>query len=414
LWPRMRADLSAVSLFSGAGGLDVGFHAAGFRTHLAIEMDERACKTLNRNAKYAPAHVWQRRIEEVSDAELLACIARKNIDVVIGGPPCQPFSKSGFWARGDVARFNDPRARTTFENFIRVMRLVAPRAFLLENVAGLAQQGRDEGLRYLQGNLDRLGYLTSCQILNACDFGVPQARERLFMIGVLRAEGTNRFEFPSPRFGQHEQPPHRTAWDALWDLDGDDYGDDLHVRGRWGKLLKTIPEGHNYLHHTVRGGGYELFGWRTRYWAFLLKLAKDKPSWTITAQPAQANGPFHWDSRRLSRRELARLQTFPDDYEFDGELEDVQLQIGNAVPPLLAEVLAREIRRQLLGQPRTSMELKLLRPPANKKATKARHETRLPPEFRDLIRKRAAHPGTGKGPGARRRARDQEQSLASV
>jgi DNA (cytosine-5)-methyltransferase 1 len=174
----------------------------------------------------------------------------------------------------------------------------------------------------------------------------------------------------------------------------------LRVRGRWGALLKTIPEGENYLHHTARGHGDELFGWRTRYWAFLLKLSKMRPSWTITAQPAQANGPFHWDSRRLSPRELARLQTFPDSYQFEGTIADVQRQVGNSVPPVLAEVLAREIRRQLLGAPRVSLSPTLLLGPAKAKPIPTPHATKLPAQYRDLVKKRAAHPGTGKGPGA--------------
>lgn len=392
----------AISLFSGAGGLDVGFHAAGFRTHLAIEMDATACETLKKNTDYAPKHVWQKPIEDVTDDELLACVGERTIDVVIGGPPCQPFSKSGFWARGDVARFNDPRARTTFEHFVRVMRLVKPRALLLENVTGLALRGRDEGLRFLEGRLRALGYRLSRQILNAADFGVPQSRERLFMIGV-RGDDDVRFVFPSGTFGGEGQPARRTAWDGLWNVKPPKDVDELRVRGRWGSLLRTIPEGENYLHHTARGAGDELFGWRTRYWAFLLKLSKSRPSWTITAQPAQANGPFHWESRRLSRRELARLQTFPDDYAFEGTIEDVQRQIGNAVPPVLAEVLAREIRRQLLGTPRVSLSPTLLLPAARTKSVPTPHLTKLPAEYRDLVKKRAAHPGTGKGPGAVRR-----------
>ncbi|MBL8695881.1 MAG: DNA cytosine methyltransferase [Planctomycetes bacterium] len=392
----------ALSLFSGAGGLDVGFHAAGFRTHLAIEMDGIACETLKKNSEYAPKHVWQKPIEDVTDDELLACVGQREIDVVIGGPPCQPFSKSGFWARGDVARFDDPRAKTTFEHFVRVMRIVKPRAFLLENVTGLALRGRDEGLQFLKGRLRGLGYRLSLKVLNAADFGVPQSRERLFMIGV-RGEDDVSFSFPTGAFGGEGQPSHRTAWDALWNVKAPKDVDELRVRGRWGPLLRTIPEGENYLHHTARGTGEELFGWRTRYWAFLLKLSKTRPSWTITAQPSQANGPFHWDSRRLSRRELARLQTFPDDYKFEGTIEDVQRQIGNAVPPVLAEVLALEIRRQVLGRPRASLSPTLLLGPAKALPLPTPHATRLPAQYRDLVKKRAPHPGTGKGPGATRR-----------
>ena len=122
--------------------------------------------------------------------------------------------------------------------------------------------------------------------------------------------------------------------------------EDLTVRGKWADLLPSIPEGSNYLHHTDRGEGMPLFGWRRRYWTFLLKLAKNRPSWTIQAQPGPAVGPFHWSNRRLSVRELSRLQTFPDDVNIVGGKGSAQKQLGNAVPSLLAEVIGRAIRQQ--------------------------------------------------------------------
>ena len=118
------------------------------------------------------------------------------------------------------------------------------------------------------------------------------------------------------------------------------------MRGRWADLLPSIPEGENYLWHTSRKGGMPLFGWRTRYWSFLLKLAKALPSWTIQAQPGPAIGPFHWDNRLLSVAEMAAIQTFPPGTRFVGSRNSVQRQIGNAVPSLLAEVVARAICEQ--------------------------------------------------------------------
>src|SRR6185369_15502643 len=104
-------------------------------------------------------------------------------------------------------------------------------------------------------------------------------------------------------------------------------------------LLPSIPEGENYLHHTPRKGGLPLFGWRTRYWSFLLKLAKNQPSWTIQAQPGSAIGPFHWQNRRLAWQEMAALQTFPREFEIASSTVEIQRQIGNAVPSLMAEIL---------------------------------------------------------------------------
>jgi DNA (cytosine-5)-methyltransferase 1 len=134
------------------------------------------------------------------------------------------------------------------------------------------------------------------------------------------------------------------------------------MTGKWADLLASIPEGQNYLWHTDRGGGKPLFGWRRRYWSFLLKLAKGRPSWTIQAQPGPATGPFHWRNRKLSAAELSRIQTFPDGLIYDCRHADVQKLIGNAVPSALAEALAREIARQLLGSANSTITLSLVPP----------------------------------------------------
>jgi DNA (cytosine-5)-methyltransferase 1 len=279
--------------------------------------------------------------------------------VLIGGPPCQPFSKSGFWATGEAKRLNDPRA-TTLEAYLRVLAEAQPKAFLLENVEGLGFRGKDEGLKLIQERLEAINrahktkYRASIATLNAADFGVPQFRRRMFIISSR--DGT-MFEFPEPtHLGPNlvervdNRPRYLTAWDALHDLP-EPSSTLVKVKGKWADLLPTIPEGNNYLWHTDRGGGEPLFGWRRRYWSFLLKLAKDQLSWTIQAQPGPATSPFHWNNRRLTMREMARLQTFPEDVMITGRLADAQRQLGNAVPSLLAEVLAREIAEQLLGLP---------------------------------------------------------------
>src|SRR5207249_3243156 len=132
--------------------------------------------------------------------------------------------------------------------------------------------------------------------------------------------------------------PYRTAWDAIGDLDDEHWPLELKPTGKWTGLLKSIPEGKNYLWHTPRGGGDPLFGWRTRYWSFLLKLSKRQPSWTIQAEPGPATGPFHWRNRLLSVEELARLQTFPHGFQVVGNRRSAQRQIRNAVPGALGEL----------------------------------------------------------------------------
>ncbi len=360
--PGSRPELLAVSLYTGAGGLDYGFEAADCHIRAAVEMDHDCCETIKANRKWP---VIARAVEEVPSDEILRCsrLEVRQTDVLIGGPPCQPFSKSGYWTSGDTRRLNDPRARTLHE-FMRLVNDLLPVAFLLENVHGMSYSGKEEGFRLLAkltGEINRRNkteYRLSWKVLNAAEYGVPQFRERFFLIAHREGKA---FEFPSPTHGEADESPqgalfsvrrqqYVTAWDAIGDIGAPSPGEDLKVRGRWADLLPSIPEGENYLWHTNRKGGLQLFGWRTRYWSFLLKLAKNRPSWTIQAQPGPAIGPFHWSNRLLSVREMARLQTFPEDIDFVGSRRSVQIQIGNAVPSLLAEVLAREIARQFFGR----------------------------------------------------------------
>lgn len=411
----MRRKPTLISLFSGAGGLDYGLEAAGFRTGVAVEMDRDCCETLRRNRRWP---VIERSIFEVPTAEMLEAAGSKRgqLDLVIGGPPCQPFSKSGYWARGDTKRLGDPRAGT-LGAYMRVVEEALPRAFLLENVEGLAYSEKNEGLRFVLKMVEAINkkahvnYAPSFRVLCAADYGVPQLRFRLFMIASRDGEA---FAFPSPTHWPRRDaddatsPPlerYRTAWDALADV-GPGADEDLAMRGKWADLLPTIPEGSNYLWHTDRGGGIPLFGWRRRFWSFLLKLSKALPSWTIQAQPGPGTGPFHWSNRRLSMRELARLQTFPDDVRVHGAYRAVHRQVGNAVPSLLGEVLGREIRRQILGE-RVPEGLKLL-PPDRSPAPAPERRKRVPRQFRSLRGRYTAHPGTGKGFRARSWASDAE------
>lgn len=394
--------LRAISLFTGAGGLDLGFEAAGFETAVALEIDTRCVETLRANRNWP---VIDRDILEVATSELLSA-GRLNYgeaDVLIGGPPCQPFSKSGFWASGEARRLDDPRAGT-LGAYMRVLEEARPRSFLLENVEGLGFRGKDEGLKLITSELARINavlgtrYSASIAVLNAADFGVPQLRRRLFVIG---ARDGRRFEFPMPSHVDavlaqpwDNRPCHRTAWDALHDVVADDPL--LAPAGKWATLLPSVPEGQNYLWHTNRGGGEPLFGWRRRYWSFLLKLAKAQPAWTLQAQPGPATGPFHWASRRLSMREMARLQTFPDDFMVTGSVADAQRQLGNAVPSLLGEVLARAMSRQLLGvavdRDAPALALPLAPPlPAPERISE------VPAAYMKLRGDYDAHPGTGKG-----------------
>lgn len=401
------SKLTAISLFTGAGGLDYGFEAAGFRTAVALEIDPRCCATLRRNRRWP---VIDRDIASISTKELLKTAGLKvgESDVLIGGPPCQPFSKSGFWATGDAKRLNDPRA-TTLEGYLRVLAEARPRAFLLENVEGLGFRGKDEGLQLIHARLadinkaHRTKYRATIGTLNAADYGVPQLRKRIFVIG---ARDGSTFDFPPATHGSPAdvdwsdgRPRHLTAWDALHDL-AEPNDPAVRVKGKWADLLATIPEGENYLWHTDRGGGEPLFGWRRRYWSFLLKLAKDRAAWTIQAQPGPATGPFHWRNRRLTMREMARLQTFPNDVDIVGSIADAQRQLGNAVPSLLGEVLARSMSEQLFGAARRRTAPRLAIEAARSPPPPAEPVARVPAKYQSLRGQHEAHPGTGRGAGA--------------
>ncbi|MGJ3265155.1 MAG: DNA cytosine methyltransferase [Salinarimonas sp.] len=399
----MAREPTVISLFTGAGGLDYGFEAAGFRTAVALEMDARCCETLRANRSWP---VIESDVAAVPTAAILeaAGLRAGEADVLIGGPPCQPFSKSGFWATGEARRLNDPRA-STLECWLRVLAEARPRAFLLENVEGLGFKGKDEGLRLIQERLAAINaafgtrYAAQIAVLNAADYGVPQVRRRMFVIG---SRDGAPFAFPEPTHAEVGSlalggtRPCVTAWDALHDL-AEPNDTEVRLKGKWADLLPSVPEGENYLWHTDRGGGEPLFGWRRRYWSFLLKLAKAQPSWTIQAQPGPATGPFHWSDRRLTMREMARLQTFPDDVRILGTLIEAQKQLGNAVPSLLAEVLAREIGRQLLGRAPAGGEPTLAVGVASRPAPPPRPPAPVPERYLGLRGDHEAHPGTGRG-----------------
>lgn len=392
-----------ISLYTGAGGLDLGFEAAGFEVAVAIELDPDAVATIRRNRDWP---LIDRDIHDVPTREILETggLAEGEADALVGGPPCQPFSKSGYWSNhGASLRLDDPRAGT-MGAYLRVLRDTLPRTFFLENVPGLAYRGKSEGIELLERTIEAINtergvsYSLRYGQLNAAEHGIPQMRERVIVVGAR--DGTD-MELPSPTHGPAPDhcasaaiEPCLTAWDAIGDLE-EDNDPELQLRGKWAGLLPSIPEGENYLWHTDRGGGLPLFGWRRRYWSFLLKLAKGRPSWTIQAQPGPATGPFHWRSRRLSVRELCRLQTFPDDYQISGGLSAAQRQLGNAVPAALAEVVARAMRRTFLADPIDPRAT--LIPQRRRPLPEPEPPTEVPAAYRSLAGAHEPHPGTGRG-----------------
>jgi DNA (cytosine-5)-methyltransferase 1 len=358
-------ELPAISLFSGAGGLDLACEASGFRTVAAVELDARARETMSHNAdEFFPdlncdpaTGALFRDITETPPQLLLerAGLRRGEAALLHGGPPCVAFSKTGYWLpfkRED----KDPKA-TLVDWFAGMAAETKPKAVLMENVYGLVYKRSRHHLERFLALMDEADYEMRFEVLLAADYGVPQIRQRLFCVGLRRdlIDGDpSLWEFPWPEqshAGPHETrklwrqdlPGHVTAGEALVDLPGrlNPAEPEEIVRGTFEQEFRAVPPGDNYLFWTEKRGHPEpRWEWRTRYWSFLLKAHPDEPSPTIQGQPGPWVGPFHWENRRFRTAELKRLMTFPDGFEILGSRRERQLQLGNAVPPLLGEQVA--------------------------------------------------------------------------
>jgi DNA (cytosine-5)-methyltransferase 1 len=373
--PRRRRPLSlgwravrSISLFSGAGGLDLGCEAAGFVTSIAVENNPVAGRTLLANRKYFPLLEADSIVDEIVETppeEIVerSGVARGELDLVHGGPPCTPFSKSGYWLAYKRAG-EDPKA-SLLDNYAEVVRVAQPKAFIMENVfaLGYRNQNRPVFERFIRA-INAAGYSFDFKVLVAADYGVPQNRQRLICVGIRNdlldvPSAFWRFTWPEPTHsGPHETrtgwdpslPGHRTTAQAFEGLDATNNPPETEevVRGTYAEELFAVPPGDNYLWWTAhRGHAEPRFKWRSRYWTFLLKLHPERPSPTIQGQPGPWVGPFHWENRRLRVGELKRLMEFPDDFVVTGSRRDQQLQLGNAVPPRLGHVVAHHVALEL-------------------------------------------------------------------
>lgn len=387
--------LTVLSAFTGLGGLDVGLEYAGFVNVGCIERSATARASLAANRP-------QWRLLEPHEICAVARdltprmlgLRRGELSLLAGAPVCQPFSKAAQWTQSGRRGLKDPRSQCLTGFFVLVERLL-PKIVLIENVPGFVA-GKQSALGRVRRSLERINrnhatnYQVTCHIVDAADYGVPQHRKRAILVAH---RGGKSFKMPSPTY-QHKPI---TAWDALAPgktvapLECDD--------GGWLDLLPSIPEGRNYLWHTPRGGGMPLFGYRTRYWSFLLKLAKDRPAWTLAAQPGPYTGPFHWGNRRLTERESLRLQSIPTTWVVAGARPERVWQIGNATPSLLAEVVGRAIATQFFGcEFRKSPRLQIKR---SNRLPVSMPVPRPPRAYHKLARDWPDHPGAGKGPRPR-------------
>ena len=344
--------MRSISLFSGCGGLDLGLHDAGFKTVLASDFEALCAETWRQNMPATPFIVG--RIGDLSRSDLASRLGGKisDIDLIAGGPPCPPFSKSRFYRKEKPRALDDPNGSETINGYLNMLDWVRPRAFILENVKGLAYKVHAEALATIIERAEKLGYKVSTAVLNSADYGVPQIRERCFVVGSLGS----RIELPKPTHSNDPSSallPWVTAGEVLSDLDTEENASDEghFAGGQHNGLLHQVPPGDNYLYFTEKRGHPEpRFKWRGRYWSFLLKLSPDMPSWTIQARRSNNMGPFHWRSRILRISEIKRLQTFPDAFALAGTIEQQWRQIGNAVPPLLAAAVGRSVA-EAIGTP---------------------------------------------------------------
>lgn len=382
-----------LSVFAGAGGLDLGLEAAGFE-HIGLIEKEGVCReTLSLNRPKWPHGQW----DDVHEAALKCKprqfnLKRGELDLLAGAPPCQPYSTAAQWSSTSRRGFEDERA-STLSSFLDLATSFRPKVVLMENVPSFwnSTVGTEEIVRGFFDGLStkKSHYRVEARILNAADYGVPQVRKRAIIV-AWRTDA--EFEWPEANFAAAP----RNCWDALSEIESSELPE---AKGKWADLLPSIPEGWNYLWHTKKGEGRELFGYRTKFWSFLLKLSKDRPAWTLAAQPGPSTGPFHWDNRPLAIEEMLALQTFPTQWKFVGAAREQVKMIGNATPPLLSEVLGRSIRQSLLGHV-IRRKVRYLPSKANCRPTLST-VSKVPEKYLCLEQDYPAHPGKGKGPNPR-------------
>lgn len=404
-----RRPLRAIDLFCGAGGLTEGFRRAGYEVSFALDRDRDSCETYRLNQPDVPLE--HALITTLTPAEI-ADRAGGDIDVVIGGPSCQGFSTAGRrngWVRPDDGR------NELWSHMLALVEHLRPRAFLMENVPGLVYWRDGHMGRTILDRFEQLGYSVTMDILLAADFGVPQRRRRLFIVGLL---GSERFQMPptthmggwrrdtlslwEARRREEGLLSHLALWDAIGDLPAIEAGEasakypDVR-RTPFARLMRThskslrdheapsLPAEHRLLIEHVPQGGtwrdipphllpHRFRGMRRTDGSNLLgRLDPKLPAYTITTQFNNVTtGCFThpYQDRALSIREGARLQTFPDTYHFVGSITSRCRQIGNAVPPLLAQALARQLAVALLGHAADEFHPEVERP---------RPATQLPP-----------------------------------
>lgn len=336
--------MKIIDLFCGIGGLSLGFEQAGFDVVAAVDMWEDAVKTYNHNRKQPVAKVMT--VESFNDDVLPTLVKSEKITGIIGGPPCQGFSTVG------KREIEDPRNKMYLE-FYRAVKIANPDFFVIENVKGMLTLNKGAFVKDLLERFGEngLGYTISYKLVNAADYGVPQNRYRVFYVGIKN----KTFKFPQ------EYAYKLSASDGISDLMGADtnhYG--THPQNEYQRLLRgsqNKPLNQDYTNHTEQtvkiismipdGGNIKSLPsefWEIRkYNKAFERMSSTRPSNTIDTGHRNY---FHYAEPRIpTLRESARLQSFPDEFEVLGTRGSQYKQIGNAVPPMLAKVIADQIMK---------------------------------------------------------------------
>jgi DNA (cytosine-5)-methyltransferase 1 len=365
-------NLRAVDLFAGAGGLSLGFEKAGFKVIFGVENDICSAETYMMNRNGRSRKIILSDISQINFTDTLTKfkLKRGEIDVLLGGPPCQGFSTSNM-----KTRTADNPKNHLFKEFLRVAEEIYPKWILFENVSGIVNFEKGKVIEIINAELNDIGYSCSWDIINSADYGVPQVRKRFFLIGNRMGI---RFVFPHPSFG-NERKPYVKARDAVSDLPllGNGNNIDLlpyHYNGsKLSNYQRDMREGweKNYCLNNCVTKNSDLIVKRYKFippggnWrdipsrlmknyknksnchsGIYKRLRWDKPS--IVISNFRKNMLIHpIEHRGLSIREAARLQSFPDWYIFYGRLGSQQQQVVDAVPPFLAEILGDRIKRYL-------------------------------------------------------------------
>lgn len=320
-----------VSIFSGCGGLDYGFHLEGYETVWANDFSPWACQSFAANFGDVIHYKDITQINPVDDKTIPSC------DLVLGGFPCQDFSI--IWKQPGL---NGKRGGL-FRHFAEFVEAKKPKAFVAENVKGLITANGGKAIETIIKDFENIvpGYLVKPHLYNFADYGVPQYRERIIFVGIRLNTGFN-FTHPKPSHGKDKQCPYVTAGEALKGVEKvDSNNEHINIKEKTRKIIDLIPEGGNFS-DIPKDNPLYVKGMISHVYR---RLKLDEPAKTIIAAGGGGTWGYHYpEPRPLTNRERARLQSFPDDFIFKGSIAEVRRQIGNAVPPVGVQALARKLK----------------------------------------------------------------------